>query len=288
MATNVFDTSKNTINVTSVTDENVYGFDDSKNKIDVTGNLITEIVPTVGQTYWVDGIECVCFYSNPASGDKLRVYSKNGQIHIVEAIKVSSGSVFKFIDKNHDLSYYTCGKDLLTYMPNSISLLLLDGENKFKSFGGTSKYGYTGPCTLLPDYEIELQNNAREATEYLINRMNNLITNQHLNEILTDICLQLDVFRKSHSNAWVLPYNTDLMTVNNLWVSNIGDVEDYLTSYMYTKYSTMGEHKLTLKLRVVNISQNTETLVTKENTSDGWQNTMLEFINYRVRLSAEF
>lgn len=283
MATNIFDTSKNTINVTSVTNENVYGFDDSKNKIDVTGNLITEIVPTVGQTYYVDGIECVCFYSNPASGDKLRVYSKNGQIHIIEAIKVSSGSVFKFIDKNHDLSYYTCGYDYknATLPITAYTYGWNAGSESYSTSCKVPRYGFHPPLSN-PYNVIKLQDNAKDATDYLINKGKSNESNLENSSKYNDIGLVLNAFRNSHSDVWCLPYSSDFIFINSSWLSNVTEASDYLTSYIYsaTNVSTY------LTYKVFDISQSTET--TKNQIVSTTYEYFNCFLNYRVRLSAEF
>lgn len=279
MATNIFDTSKNTINVTSVTDENVYGFDDVKNKVDVTGNLITEIVPVAGQTYWVDGIECVCFYSNPASGDKLRVYSKNGQIHIVEAVKVSSGSVFKFIDKNHDLSYYTCGKDYVDEtLPIYNYVFYYTEETGARATNGGYCYGYISPY-YYDEFLFTKKDNAKEATDALIERIN---SNNYVRTI-NDLSIVLDAFRKSHSNVWCLPYDSDFDFVNYSWLSNVSSTNLYVTSNFRIYYTMTGIY---VEFYGYDLSQATSTRI--QLGGFGYYLSAMGLSKYTVRLSAEF
>lgn len=229
MATNIFDTSKNTINVTSVTDENVYGFDDSKNKIDVTGNLITEIVPVAGQTYWVDGIECVCFYGGQ---NAVKAYTLDDGIHLIRETPTTTGNN-QFIDKKCDFNRYMYGglyNPITGINRNNVIDYVSSGIGGSTTFEDVPCYGLQFAFTGATNEQGTITNGYYCHQNAIVN--STLITSNNISAT----SLHIDGFRVGHSQYWFVPNYTQasaiLMHVNSL--ENLTE-DMYITSFIQSR-----------------------------------------------------
>lgn len=247
MATNIFDTSKNTINVTSVTDENVYGFDDSKNKIDVTGNLITEIIPVAGQTYWVDGIECVCFYGGQNS---VKAYTLDDGIHLIRDPNPTTVRQNQFIDKKCDFNKYMYGG---LYNPT----VGINRNNVIDYVSGSGNTTFEDvPCYGLQFAFTSANNRQGTITDGYYCHQNAIVNSTLItSNNISATSLHIDGFRVGHSQYWFVPNYTQanaiLMYVNLL--ENLTE-DRYITSYVMTRGNPVMYYLAVIDFSNINIS----------------------------------